>query len=118
MAPLDSTVLTVATAAEPSPRRRQLARHGTSARVSPRLARGLASVRDLWDGASWEPGHDWLTRVVPDIGGMLEMANALSVHRSCRPGRFPQPAQRPVPRQSRQPKTRPTRTQGRPTCTF
>jgi hypothetical protein len=26
-------------------------------------------LRDLWDGASWEPGHDWLTRVVPDKGG-------------------------------------------------
>ena len=69
MAALDNTELTVATAAEPSPRRRQLGRHGRSARVSPRLARGLASLRDLWDGASWEPGHDWLTRVVPDIGG-------------------------------------------------
>ena len=68
-AALDSTALTVATAAEPSPRRRQLWRHGRSARVSPRLARGLASLRDLWDGASWEPGHDWLTRVVPDKGG-------------------------------------------------
>jgi hypothetical protein len=69
MAALESTELTVATAAEPSPRRRQLWRHGRSARVSPRLARGLASLRDLWDGASWEPGHDWLTRVVPDKGG-------------------------------------------------
>ena len=69
MAALDSTELTVATAAEPSPRRRQLWRHGRSARVSPRLARGLASLRYRWDGASWEPGHDWLTRVVPDKGG-------------------------------------------------
>jgi hypothetical protein len=41
----------------------------TSARISPWLARRLDSLRDLWDGASWEPGHDWLTRAVPDMGG-------------------------------------------------
>jgi hypothetical protein len=23
----------------------------------------LASARDLWNGDTWEPGHDWLTRV-------------------------------------------------------
>jgi hypothetical protein len=23
----------------------------------------LASARDLWNGHTWEPGHDWLTRV-------------------------------------------------------
>lgn len=73
------------------------------------------------DGAYGNTPHTalCLDRSSPSyIGGMLEMADALSVQRSCRPGRFPQPAQRPVPRQSRQPKTRPTRTQGRPTCTF
>jgi hypothetical protein len=23
----------------------------------------LASARDLWNGDTWEPGNDWLTRV-------------------------------------------------------
>jgi hypothetical protein len=27
------------------------------------IERFLASIRDLWDGSSWEPGRDWLTRV-------------------------------------------------------
>jgi hypothetical protein len=27
------------------------------------IVRLLGSIRDLWDGSSWEPGRDWLTRV-------------------------------------------------------
>jgi hypothetical protein len=23
----------------------------------------LGSIHDVWDGSSWEPGRDWLTRV-------------------------------------------------------
>jgi hypothetical protein len=23
----------------------------------------LKSIHDVWDGSSWEPGRDWLTRV-------------------------------------------------------
>ena len=68
MAALDSAALPVPAAAESSRPRTRLER-GASARVSPWLARRLDSLRDLWDGASWEPGHDWLTRAVPDIGG-------------------------------------------------
>ena len=30
----------------------------------------LASARDLWDGSSFEPGDDWLTRV--ETGGRRE----------------------------------------------
>jgi hypothetical protein len=25
----------------------------------------LASLRERWDGAAWQPGTDWLTRVHP-----------------------------------------------------
>jgi hypothetical protein len=66
MASLDGAALTVPGAAESIPRRKRLQPHGASARVSSWLARRLASLRDLWDGSSWEPGHDWLTRVVRD----------------------------------------------------
>ena len=58
MAPIDSTARIVSTAAEP-------VAHDGSRRVSVASALGrlLASWRDVWHGASWEPGHDWLTRV-------------------------------------------------------
>jgi hypothetical protein len=69
MAAFDSTASMVPTPAESSRRRGRLGRHETSARVSPRLARRLASPRDPWHGALWEPVHDWPTRVPHDIGG-------------------------------------------------
>jgi hypothetical protein len=56
----------VAIAAELAPR---LERDHTSSRIAPRLGRLLGWLRDRDGGASWEPGHDWLTRAVPDIGG-------------------------------------------------
>jgi hypothetical protein len=34
-------------------------------RRSPRSARLLAALRERWDGATWQPGTDWLTRVHP-----------------------------------------------------
>jgi hypothetical protein len=69
MALLDSPAVPVLGAAESSRPRTRLER-GASARVSSWLARRLDSLRDLWDGTSWEPGHDWLTRdAVPDIAG-------------------------------------------------
>ena len=68
MAALDSAALPIPAAAESSRPRTRL-EPGASAHVSPWLTRRLDSLRDLWDGASWEPGHDWLTRAVPDIGG-------------------------------------------------
>lgn len=27
------------------------------------IVRLLRSIHDVWDGSSWEPGRDWLTRV-------------------------------------------------------
>ena len=68
MAVLDSAALPVPAAAEADRGRTRLER-GASARVSPWLARRLDSLRDRWDGASWEPGHDRLTRAVPDMSG-------------------------------------------------
>jgi hypothetical protein len=67
MALLDSPALPVPGAAESS-RPCTRPEPGASARVSSWLARRLDSLRDLWDGASWEPGHDWLTRAVPPPG--------------------------------------------------
>ena len=67
MAALCSAALPVPAAAESSRPRTRL-EPGASAHVSSWLARRLDSLRDLW-GASWEPGHDWLTRAVPDMGG-------------------------------------------------
>jgi glycerol-3-phosphate cytidylyltransferase-like family protein len=29
------------------------------------IVRLLRSIHDVWDGSSWEPGRDWLTRVQP-----------------------------------------------------
>jgi hypothetical protein len=44
---------------------------GTSAQGSPRPA----SLRDLWDGASWERGgDDWLSRVASDNGALAPAA--------------------------------------------
>ena len=56
----------VAIAAELAPK---LERDRTSSHIAPRPGRLLAWLGDRHDGASWEPGHDWLTRAVPDIGG-------------------------------------------------
>ena len=33
---------------------------GAARRATMRL---LKSIHDVWDGSSWEPGRDWLTRV-------------------------------------------------------
>jgi hypothetical protein len=59
MASIDSSARMVSTAADP------VARDGGLRRVSVASALGrlLASWRDVWRGASWEPGDDWLTRV-------------------------------------------------------
>jgi hypothetical protein len=59
-------------AAAESSRPRTWLEPGASARVSSWLARRFDSLRDLWDGASWEPGHDWLTRVAPAPGDRQE----------------------------------------------
>jgi hypothetical protein len=64
-------VLDSAAAAESSRPRTRL-EPGASARVSSWLARRFDLLRDLWDGASWEPGHDWLTRAVPAPGDRQE----------------------------------------------
>jgi hypothetical protein len=69
---LDGVALPVPAAADANGRRTRLERRA-SARVSSWLGRRLDSLRDLWDGTSWEPGHDWLTRdAVPDIGGFWQ----------------------------------------------
>jgi hypothetical protein len=71
MAALDCAALPVPAAAESSRPRTRLER-GPSARVSSGLARRLDSLGYLWDGASWERGHDWMTRAVPPPGDRQE----------------------------------------------
>jgi hypothetical protein len=61
MAATTSTAGPVPSAASPM-RRRWLP---SSIRTRGRL---LAAIRDLSEGASWEPGRDWLTRLT-DPGG-------------------------------------------------
>lgn len=64
MASIDTTAPTVATAAASSPQRTPLERDGTPGRLSPPLVRRLTWLRNLWSGASRQPGRDRLTRVV------------------------------------------------------
>jgi hypothetical protein len=56
MAAITSTAGAVSSAASPM-RRRWLP---SASRTAGRL---LAAIRDFSEGASWEPGRDWLTRV-------------------------------------------------------
>jgi hypothetical protein len=39
------------------------ARRRLSLRVLSGLRRSFQAVHDVWDGSSWTPGRDWLTRV-------------------------------------------------------
>ena len=60
MASIRSTTRMVSTAAEPVARDGGLRR----ASIASALGRLLASSRDVLRGAAWEPGEDWLTRVM------------------------------------------------------
>jgi hypothetical protein len=42
---------------------RAVARRRLSSRIRVAVGEFLRSVHDVWDGSSWKPGHDWLTRV-------------------------------------------------------